>query len=132
MCLRYSFVSITSSLLDFSVFILAQHLGLTLGLSFILSRFASVCYGFPMNRVFVFHSRRRLRIVLTEYLLLVIFSGYFSYVLTAWLIQEIRISSVLSKLIAEVTLFFVNFMVQRTCIFMRRHSRESGSSSDQV
>ena len=116
---RYSFVALSSSIIDFIVFMVAQYCGVSLGLSFIFSRGVSLSYNFPMSRRFVFQSQRSLWIVAVEYFTLAVTSGYLCFAFTRLLVHDLSMAKLAAKLIAELTLFVINFSIQKIYIFIR-------------
>lgn len=118
--LRYTLLSLSTSGIDFCIFMLSQSLGATLALSFILARLASILYNFPLSKKAVFQSTRPLWTTLSGYLLLVIINGIAAYFATRWLIQAFSFDATCSKMIAETSLFFVNFVIQRSLVFTGR------------
>lgn len=124
MILRYCFVSLTSSAIDFFVFILMQHTGASLGKSFFIARLVSSSYGYPMSRRFVFHSNRRLSSTIAEYYLLVFLSGMLSFNATKLLITHAGISHITAKAMSEVLFFISNFIIQKFFIFFRVSSKQ--------
>lgn len=117
--LKYSLVSLTSSGIDFVIFMIMQHYHYSLVDSVALARLISSSYGYPVSKRFVFHSNRRVLSTLLEYYTLVIVSGLLSYTITKTLIAHTHLQPVIAKAISETLFFITNFVVQKSIIFYK-------------
>ena len=117
---RFSAISITTTLIDNTVFYLGMHSGLLIWQAQLAARAASVMYNYPMLRRAVFLSREEISATFPRYLALVAASGATSYMLLDFLHEHLRFSVIAAKVTAETVLFFVNFVVSRDFIFTKR------------
>jgi putative flippase GtrA len=114
---RHSFSSLFSAGVDYTVFAVAYWLSEEVFLSIFCARAVSVTANFLLEKVFVFHSKRRTVHTLPQYLLLVLVSGSLAGLLIEWLAPLLGGRVILAKAMAEGALFFTNYLIQRYIIF---------------
>src|SRR3546814_8494280 len=68
----------------------------------------------------VFRSDQRHRKALPRFLTLVVVSGAVSYGMIVFLNHQFGMPVIAAKILAETTLYFVNFLIQREFVFRRR------------
>ncbi|MGA2433716.1 MAG: bifunctional glycosyltransferase family 2/GtrA family protein [Bryobacteraceae bacterium] len=121
--LRFCMLSLVTAGIDNLIFVLCFYrLGSILP-SQIAGRVVAVAFNYSAARSAVFFSRERHRATLPKYLFLVLASGTCSYVLIRILHAKFDVPVIWAKLIAESSLFIVNFVVQRDFVFTRRSKR---------
>jgi len=114
---RFMFSSFTAALIDFLVFMLVYSITKNILSSLIGSRIIASLVNFFINRRLVFHRRQGFGFSLIKYYILVCFIAILSYLLISLLHTKMGISIPLSKIMAETTLFFVSFSLQRNYVF---------------
>lgn len=117
-----------SSLIGFLTDILFLHLFLflfkdipfCLELSNVSARVISASVNFTLNRVLVFHSKKPLIPTLLEYALLAVTILILNTLLLKLLAEVLGIQVTLAKIITEITMFSLSFLVQKLFIFRRK------------
>ncbi len=129
--MRFLFTSLTAALLDNvafaalfavtaplvspSIAILASQAG---------ARVAATTYNYAAVKRLVFASRQSHTRLVPKYLGLVIAAGAVSYMMIAFLAEELGMNVLIAKVLAESILFFPNFVIQRDLVFRRRTEDE--------
>lgn len=115
--LRFSALSITTAILDFTIFVLTHYLTSNILVSAVCSRGIGGLFQFSLGKIFVFHSKSNAAWEFGKYLLTVIALGFISYELIDGLVTYLGINVYLSKILVETGLFLVSFALQRTFVF---------------
>lgn len=116
--IKYSLSSIISFIIDYSLFALFS-IFLSITLSNIFARIISASINFTINKKIVFKSDKSILISLIEYALLAIFILVCNTLLLNLLVN-IGINKFIAKLIVEISLFIISFLVQKTMIFKKK------------
>lgn len=116
--IKYSFSSIISFIIDYSLFAIFSLL-LSITYSNIFARIISASINFTINKKIVFKSNKNLFVSLIEYALLAIFILVCNTLLLN-LFVNIGINKFIAKLIVEVSLFIISFLVQKTLVFKKK------------
>lgn len=116
--IKYSLSSIISFIVDYSLFALFS-IFLSITLSNIFARIISASINFTINKKIVFKSNKSILISLIEYALLAIFILVCNTLLLNLLVN-IGINKFIAKLIVEISLFIISFLVQKTMIFKKK------------
>ena len=116
--IKYSLSSIISFIIDYSLFALFSII-LSITLSNIFARIISASINFTINKKIVFKSDKSILISLIEYALLAIFILVCNTLLLNLLVN-IGINKFIAKLIVEISLFIISFLVQKTMIFKKK------------
>ena len=116
--IKYSLSSIISFIIDYSLFALFSII-LSITLSNIFARIISASINFIINKKIVFKSDKSIIISLIEYALLAIFILVCNTLLLNLLVN-IGINKFIAKLIVEISLFIISFLVQKTMIFKKK------------
>ncbi len=114
---RYTSASLLSAIVDYIVFIGVYPIINNILLSTYTSRLVSLFVNYFLVRNSVFYSKNKIVSTFPKYLLLVIISGFLSASLIYCFHNYIGISILLSKIIAETGLYFMNFAIQKKYIF---------------
>lgn len=114
---RHSLSSLLSAGIDYAVFALVYWLSSSVVFSIFCARVSSVSTNYVLEKFFVFDSKRRVIHTLWQYLLLVVVSGAAASLLINWLAPYVGNRVLVAKMLAESTLFFLNFLIQRYIIF---------------
>lgn len=113
--LKYSLSSILSFCIDFILFKI--FLGfLNLQLANISARIISASCNFTMNRKFVFKNKSNIFKAIISYVALAICILFLNTIILTLLVG-IGVSTLVAKLLTEVTLFFLSYFVQHSFIF---------------
>jgi glycosyltransferase involved in cell wall biosynthesis len=119
---RFLLSSLSTALIDFTVFIISYSLGMSTLLSIFSARLVAGNYNFIINRKIVFRSESNAMLSFVKYWALVILLGSISYLGIQTLVKYLNMNVILSKAIVETLLFVVSFAVQRELVF---HLKES-------
>lgn len=122
--LKYSAASLLSVVIDFSIFQLCYYNGLSLWVSTYIGRSCSAVVNFTINRRAVFHSNKTVVPQLLQYVLLVTVSGTLSAILIRLLDTHIHTQIIYIKMLVEIILYFFNYYVQSTFIFVKRYAED--------
>lgn len=121
---RFALSSLATTIVDFLVFALATTMGFNVISSLVSARVVAVAVNYLIVRNVVFHSGIRHQRTLPKFLLLVVVFTTATYFIIGWLNQHLMIGVILAKAIAETTLFFVNFAIQRELVFATNEPTE--------
>lgn len=122
--LRYCLTSIVSTGIDYVFYLLFLRLPfLTPSICFVFARICSCAFNYVGNRYFVFKQKKVSKISILLYALLWIFNILIGSG-GIWLLTKLNVPAVIAKVIMDVSLFFVNFLVQRNIIFVDREKPE--------
>jgi putative flippase GtrA len=117
---RFTLIAILSALLDYGIFI-SIYYGIhpSVFLALAAGRVVSTTFNYLNVRHFAFRTRMSHWKTLPKYLLLASFSGLMAWLLITGFMVRLHWHVVFAKVVAEVILFVVNFLVQRDLIFKR-------------
>lgn len=119
--LSYSMTSFAATIVDFMVFaIINGGVGANVWISTAIARACSAVINFILNRNIVFKASGNIVRQLISYLALVIFSGCISAFIISYASKIFTIEVIAIKAIVEVCLFFFNYYIQRSVIFVRK------------
>ncbi len=132
--LVYSLSSVLATVIDFLVFSVATWLGYSIWFSTAFARVGAAFVNFLLNRNVVFKSKGNVGKQLLKYTILVFISGALSAFIISRLRMIISANLMVVKAIVETGLFFFNYYVQRTFIFVKRKGDEIEKSlfSDEI
>jgi len=124
--IKFSLSSFSSFLIDY---ILYSILVLILGVNYIAvanvsARIISATYNFTMNRRFVFKSNEPLLKTAVQYVCLALGVLTVNTVILSSLVQLLQTNPYTTKIIVELCMFLVSWLVQRTFIFKRTNSKQ--------
>jgi glycosyltransferase involved in cell wall biosynthesis len=118
--LRYCGSSLVTASVDYLVFFIALGLDSSVGFAQAAARATAALIAFTLARNIVFRAQDVDRVrSLLKFGGLVVLSGFLSYGLMELLIHRAGISAGPAKLLAEASLYFGNFAIQREFIFRR-------------
>ena len=121
---RFLLSSLTTSAIDFFVFILCTRFSLSILLSTTIARIIAGNYNFVVNKKIVFKSQSKPVWAFIKYWLLVLVLGSLSYLGIMAAVSFLHFNLLLSKALIEMLLFFVSFTIQRSFVF---HSTENSN-----
>lgn len=117
--LRYGMSSIITSLADFMVFLFILNFGISVFNSNLISRTFATIVQFLLLKKFVFNSASGIKAFLMFYVYVIIMGSF-----SAWtqisITEQFGVSVIISKILTEIVLFFVNFAFLRTFIFNKK------------
>lgn len=118
--LQFSCVSLGSFCIDYSLFILVGQLTGNIILGNIIARIVSSSFNFLLNRQVVFRSQRDIRNEAIKYFTLVVILLSINTLLITSLVDGLRIKLYFAKIIVEIFLFIISFLIQKRIIFKSR------------
>lgn len=120
---KFALASLSSFAIDYILFsalcLWLPNTGRVIALANILARIVSATYNYLVNCCIVFRRRRKFKSAF-HYFLLAISVLALNTVLVWCLTQLLFIPAYIAKLIAELVLFIVSFIVQKKIIFRKR------------
>ena len=116
--LRFTMSSIISFLIDYSLFIILNIITNKLILSNIISRLISSICNYNFNKKLVFKSNKKLN-GLISYFLLVITILSLNTLLLGLFVSIFNFNKYISKIIVELILFIISYLVQKNIIFKK-------------
>lgn len=117
---RFSIIALLSALVDYGIFILIYYLvSPSVLLALICGRIVSITFNYLNVRRYAFRARMSHWKTLPKYLLLAGFSGLMAWVLITGFMNMLNWHVVAAKVVAEVIMFVVNFLIQRDFIFKK-------------
>lgn len=121
--IKYSMSSIVSFIVDYSFFTLFS-IFLSVTLSNIFARIISASINYIINKKLVFKSKKKISSSLGEYALLAIFILLLNTAILNLLIY-IGLNKYVSKIIVEISLFIISFLVQKRMVFNKNEGKGS-------
>ncbi|MDF2673914.1 MAG: hypothetical protein K0R09_2179 [Clostridiales bacterium] len=117
--LKFCASSLISSIIDFTLLLLIQYLTANLLAAVVVSRVCSSIFNYTMNKNYVFHRDKNSNVKnsMLKYFILVIIVMFFNYSLIFTFNKMIGISLLISKLLAETTIFMFSYWSQRKFVF---------------
>ncbi len=121
--LKYIMASLSSFLVDillFTIFLkllpeINKGIVTSIVLSSILARIVSSLYNFKINEKMVFKNKSKNSII--KYFVLVVIQMFFSAYLVSGLFSLTHINSTLLKIMVDLVIFIINFIIQREWVF---------------
>lgn len=123
--LKYSFSSLLTTVIDFVLFSILIGSGMKIISATYLSRMCSMIVNFAINKKIVFGVQGGLGRQFLKYGILVAVSGTVSALMVQAMAGYLRMPPLLCKAVVDTLLYFLNYYVQRTFIFIRG-GREDG------
>ncbi len=116
--IKYSLSSLTSAVVDYIVFAIGLHFGLSIIIATYVARAISCIFNFTLNKKMVFRGEGNTAVQFLKYIALVIVSGTIS----GWSITGLssllpNVYPVIIKVPVECLLYVFNFIVQKKLIF---------------
>lgn len=119
---KFCFTGISSAVVDYVLLFVFQWLTNNLLISVVAARVASSAVNYTINRYFVFISVKKARKTSTQliyYYILVTILLAINYTLLRFLSQDLKINLFLSKVLTELALFCISYVVQHFIIFKK-------------
>lgn len=126
--LKYSMASVLSASLDYMTFaILSPHCSNVWILTF-AGRAISAIFNFTINKKVVFRSPGKIWQQVLKYLMLLIISGSISAFFVYTIHAAFAANVIFIKLVVELSLYFLNFYVQKNYIFSKRRGEDANKN----
>lgn len=120
---KYSLASLLSAFIDFIIFAILIKYEFGILSSTYIARSCAAVINFRINRNIVFKYKGNLVIQLTKYIILLIISGTISGICVIYLTNRMGLNEIFLKTIIEIMLYFINYYVQETYIFIPDQKR---------
>jgi glycosyltransferase involved in cell wall biosynthesis len=121
---RYIIASLITAAVDYIVFFVSYSFFPKIFLCTYLARLIALFVNFVILKKFVFHSKEKMVIIGMKYLLIVVLSGFISSLTIEYFYNSLNFNIVLSKISAELLLYFGIFIAQKEFVFRKgvKHS----------
>lgn len=117
---RYVFASLAAAAVDYAVFFIVFPFNENTLLSIFIARAVSLLVNYFLLSTKVFFATGTVRQTFPRYVALVIFSGFLASGLIDLLVSSLNMSVGVAKVLVESTLFMMNFLINRSYIFINR------------
>ena len=124
--LKYSISSLLATVIDFILFYMLNKKGMKIMYAIYIARLCSMMINFMINRKLVFGIQGDFKKQFVKYIILVAISGTLSGMMIELLTHYVGAPAILCKGIVETLLYFVNYYVQNTFIFIREGKKANG------
>ena len=114
---RYVLASLVTAVVDYIVFFASYAFFPKIFLCTYFARFIALFVNFIVLKKYVFHSRDKLPLIGVKYLLLVVICGFISSLAIEYFSSVLNLNIVLSKISAELLLYFAIFIAQKEFVF---------------
>ena len=116
---RFSVISLLTAGIDLITFVISYSLLSSVFLAIFISRVVAGIFNFTMAKKYVFKSGEDTIPELLKYIITLIVLMLISVNLINFLVSAININVYVSKIISEIILFLLSFVIQRTVVFGR-------------
>lgn len=117
---RYIIASLITAAVDYMVFFASYSFIPHVFYCTYFARFIALFVNFIFLKEFVFHSREKIFAVAVKYLSLVVVSGFVSSLVIEYFKNTLNMNIVVSKISAELLLYFAIFVAQKEFVFRRK------------
>lgn len=114
---KYIFSSISSSVVEYLIFLLLVYKTDNIFISTYIARFVSSVFNFTINKKVVFRSKQNTVISVIKYYMLVVASATLSAFLVNYLVTLLGNGVEWIKIVVDSTIFILNYIIQRRWIF---------------
>lgn len=118
--IKFSLSSIICFLIDYILYIILFTITNYIVFANIGARIASATINYSINRKYVFKSNNNKTKSIISYILLALFIIIINTILLYILIEKLLINKWIAKIIVELFLFIISWIIQRTIIFKRK------------
>lgn len=115
--IKFSFSSLISFVIDYMLYIVFNIISQNIIFSNILARIISSTVNYNINKRMVFKSNKKIYKSFTQYFLLVILILVLNTLMLNLFVNILLINKYLAKIVIELTLFFISWMIQKKIIF---------------
>ena len=120
---KFSLSSVSSFVVDFILYTILLHLfaplKYSLQLANIVARVFSATFNFFVNRNYVFKHEKNIYKAMLHYFLLAVFILTMNTILLSILVNSLLMNKLVAKILVEITLFIVSYVVQHKFIFKK-------------
>lgn len=117
---RYIIASLITAAVDYAVFFISYSFLPKIFLCTYFARLIALFVNFVILKKYVFHSKEKNTIIGVKYLLLVVISGFISSLAIEYFHHSLNLNIILSKISAELLLYFGIFIAQKEFVFRRK------------
>ncbi len=117
---RYILASLITAVVDYIIFFISYAFFPKIFLCTYFARFVALFVNFIVLKKFVFHSKEKIITIGMKYLLIVVISGFISSLAIEYFHNVLNLNIVLSKISAELLLYFGIFIAQKEFVFKRK------------
>lgn len=121
---KYVGSSLASTLADYALYLILCSLGVSVALSFAVSKAASSFLNYELNCRTVFHARPSAANALA-YATLVAFT-LLAGMPAVYALTKLGVSQLLSKIIVDIVFFAFNYFMQKHVVFRKKRPKENG------
>lgn len=118
--LIYIFSSVSSFLMDYLLFNIILAISYNISISNILARVVSSIYNYLMNKNVVFKNKSNVAKTATEYFTLAVFILLINTIFVEFFINILKFNPQFAKILTEIILFIISYVVQKRVIFKNR------------
>lgn len=115
--LKFSISSFVSFLLDYFLYTLLNLVTQNIVISNIFSRIISASFNFTMNKKYVYESKNNVLDEVSKYSILAISILIINTIILKFIVSNTVINAYIAKIMVEVFLFCVSYLVQKRLIF---------------
>lgn len=115
--LKFSISSFISFLLDYFMYTLLNIITQNIVISNIFARIISASFNFNMNKKYVYESKNNIWKESVKYLILATFILLINTTILNFIVSNTIINAYIAKIMVEVFLFCVSYLVQKKFIF---------------
>jgi putative flippase GtrA len=123
---RYTIASLVSAFVDYVVFYLLFQSSGSVPISMVGSRLVSLMVNFLILNTRVYYSQKNSMVTFLKYVALVVFSGFLAVQGINLLSSKLGLTVLVSKLVAETIIYFLNFFVNTYVVFGWKWSNDFG------
>ena len=116
---KFSISSICSFVIDYILYIIFNIIFNNLVLSNVMARIISGSFNYTVNRKIVFNSHNKISKSILSYIILAIFILICNTILLSILVNYLSINKYISKILVEIILFIVSYIIQIKVIFKK-------------
>jgi len=117
---RYILASLITAVVDYIIFFISYAFFPKIFLCTYFARLVALFVNFVILKKFVFHSKEKIITIGMKYLLIVVISGFISSLAIEYFHNVLNLNIVLSKISAELLLYFGIFIAQKEFVFKRK------------
>ncbi len=117
---KFSFSSILSFLIDFSLFTIFSLFIHNISVCNVLARIISASFNYTMNRKYVFKSNNSVSKSFISYVILAVIILFLNTVLLNLLVYKVLINKFVAKAVTEIILFILSYNIQEKFVFQKK------------
>ncbi|MEJ5202044.1 MAG: GtrA family protein [Anaerolineales bacterium] len=118
--LRYMASSLVTAATDYLIFLFSYPLLQNIPASIFLARAASVLINYLLLRMAVFGNREHILHTFPRYIMLVAVSGITASLMIPRWMEWLSISVIGAKMLTEGVLYFINYLILKNLVFLRK------------